>query len=148
MRANLKAEGCREPLVVWSTSAGPILLDGHTRYDLCTQEGIPFQTIAASNVRTRQEAMSWIINNQLGRRNLTPEQTSYLRGKRYNLEKKQGERNDLTSAHFEQKSDTAESLAEEYKISRATIVRDGQFAAAVDTLAANVGKPVQAESSQ
>jgi hypothetical protein len=28
-----------------------------------------------------------MIANQLGRRNLTPAQKSYLRGKRYNLEK-------------------------------------------------------------
>lgn len=30
--------------------------------------------------------MNWIINNQLGRRNLHPDQASYLRGKRYNAE--------------------------------------------------------------
>ena len=36
----------------------------------------------------RAAAVEWIIANQLGRRNLTPEQKSYLRGKRYQLEKK------------------------------------------------------------
>jgi hypothetical protein len=80
-------------------------------------------------------AVNWIITNQLGRRNLTPEQRSYLRGKRYNLEKRPDE------GHGDQRSDgqnahpnKAEELADEYQVGRATIVSDGEFAEAVDTL--------------
>ena len=83
----------------------------------------------------------WIINNQLGRRNLSPEQASYLRGKRYNLEKTAG--HGAKSAHHSEGQHTAEKLAAEYKVSRATIERDGQFAEAVDTLAQNVGHAVK-----
>jgi len=75
----------------------------------------------------------------------TPEQASYLRGKRYNREK--GNREDNLKQNVPKgqnvTSDTAERLAEEYKVSRATIERDGQFAAAVDTLATNIGEEVR-----
>src|SRR2546425_5118723 len=70
LRANLKADGCREPLVIWPTSAGPILLDGHNRYEICQQQNIHFDTVEIE-LASREEAATWIINNQLGRRNLT-----------------------------------------------------------------------------
>jgi hypothetical protein len=64
-------------------------------------------------------------------KDLTPAPRRYVRGKRYNLEKRQGERTDLTSPHNEGKSDTAERLADAYQVSPAAIERDGEFADAV-----------------
>jgi len=52
--------------------------------------------------------MDWIDRNQLGRRNLTPDQMSLIRGRMYNRTKKQGERTDLTSAQSEQRLTSAE----------------------------------------
>ena len=76
-------------LAVWPQPDGPpILLDGHNRFDICTAHGLPYETIALAWITSREEAINWVIANQLGRRNLTEEQKSYLRGKRYNLEKK------------------------------------------------------------
>jgi len=66
---------------------------------------------------------------------------SYFRGKKYNLERKPEGRPTEKLPHFE--GETAERLASQYKVSRATIERDGAFAAAVDTLAANVGDEVR-----
>jgi hypothetical protein len=57
-----------------------------------------------------------------------------LRGKRYNLEKRQGERTDLTSPENREKSTTAQRLADHYQVSRDTIEKDRAFAEAVDTL--------------
>lgn len=81
--------------------------------------------------------MNWIIENQLGRRNLHPDQASYLRGKRYNGEKiTQGTRNQhLEKDQNDPFQPTADRLATEYKVSAPTIKRDGQYAAAVDKLA-------------
>lgn len=80
--------------------------------------------------------MNWIIENQLGRRNLHPDQASYLRGKRYNGEKqdKGGDRKSIDQNDPLIES-TADRLATEYKVSAPTIKRDGQYAAAVDKLA-------------
>jgi transposase-like protein len=72
LEANLRAEGCRDPLVVWPQDDGPsILLDGHTRYEICQQYGLPFQMVEAKSINTREDAQLWIVHNQLGRRNLT-----------------------------------------------------------------------------
>jgi hypothetical protein len=91
----------------------------------------------------REEVINWIIDNQLGRRNMTPEAKSYLRGKRYNIEKRQGERTDLTSPENQGKSTTAERLAKTYQVSRDTIEKDAQFAEAIDTLEAEVKQDIR-----
>lgn len=67
LRLGLKAEGCRDALVVW----GNTLIDGHNRHKICTAHNIPFQT-ADREFIDRDDAKLWIIDNQLGRRNLTP----------------------------------------------------------------------------
>jgi hypothetical protein len=136
-----------------------VLLDGHTRYAIIITYNLAFEIAEVKGVRTREEAVNWIINHQLGRRNLTPDQASYLRGKRYNLEKHQGERTDLTSGHNVQKlaltlpqegerpvgdqPTTAKRLAAEYHVDEKTIRRDGQYADAVDTLADTLGPEVR-----
>ena len=63
----------------------------------------------------------WIISNQLARRNLTPEQTKYLRGMRYELEKQEAHRPEKKGDHLNGK--TAEKLAKEYGVSAPTIRR-------------------------
>jgi len=69
--------------------------------------------------------------------NLHPDQASYLRGKRYNAEKqdKGGDRKSKDQNDPLPES-TADRLATEYKVSAPTIKRDGNYAAAVDTLQA------------
>ncbi|MCL2215550.1 MAG: hypothetical protein FWB91_00890 [Defluviitaleaceae bacterium] len=57
----------RDPLVLWNDT----LIDGHNRYDLAKKHGVDFKT--ESMDFPNEEAVSvWIINNQLGRRNLLP----------------------------------------------------------------------------
>jgi hypothetical protein len=72
LEANLRAEGCRDPLVVWPQDDGPpVLVDGHNRYAICRQYGLPFRIVEAQGISTRDDAIIWIVRNQLGRRNLT-----------------------------------------------------------------------------
>jgi len=77
LEANLLKEGCRDPLVVWQGQN--ILLDGHNRYEICQTHGLKFE-IAEIELADRNQARDWICDNQLGRRNLTPEAAAYLRG--------------------------------------------------------------------
>lgn len=116
-----------------------LLLDGHNRYALCTQYNISFET-QEIDLASREEAVNWIIANQLGRRNLTPEQKSYLRGKRYNLEKTGGHGKSATNF---QEQNASKRLAKEYKVVPATIQADGQFASAIDTLEAQVRQDIR-----
>jgi hypothetical protein len=62
-----EAEGCRDDLIVWNDT----LIDGHNRHKICTARNIPFST-AYKEFLDRDDAKLWIIDNQLGRRNLTP----------------------------------------------------------------------------
>jgi hypothetical protein len=71
LRADIiRQGGARDPLVLW---AGEILLDGHNRYEICTELGLPFKTINRE-FADRDAAKAWILSNQMGRRNLTPDQ--------------------------------------------------------------------------
>lgn len=138
LESNIVDDGCRDPLTVWEEEG--LLLDGHNRFEICKRYGMEYELFHVS-LPDRQSAINWIINNQLGRRNVTPEQASYLRGKRYNMEKKEVGENQHTMRvdHFDPPMSTAEKLADEFKVSAPTIKRDGKFAEAVDKLADRVG---------
>ncbi len=136
LELNLKADGCRDALVVWKGEN--ILLDGHHRKAICKKHDIPFR-VQVIELPNRDAAMDWIDANQLGRRNLKPDQISLLRGRIYNRAKgKQGgDRGNQYVAKCQSDTladDTAFRLAHEHGVSPATIKRDGQFAAAVEKL--------------
>ncbi len=82
LRKNILREGCRDPLIIWTETLSngepgrTILLDGYTRYEICKKNRIQFTT-REIKLKDRNEAKIWVIQNQLGRRNLT----SYQRGK-------------------------------------------------------------------
>jgi hypothetical protein len=76
--------------------------------------------------------VNWMIDIQLARRNLTPEQKSYLRGQRYQREKTAGHGDQSALNNYGQT--TADRLATEYKVSPGQIKKDAQFAAAGETL--------------
>ena len=141
LEESIVSEGCRDPLVVW----GDVLIDGHNRYDICTRRDVPFRVVQRE-FADKHEAKDWIIRNQLGRRNLTPEQRSYLFGKQYQERKRaQGGTgaNQYTREQTPQSEGTAQKIAAENKVSRATVERAAQFALAVDTIARNVGEEVR-----
>ena len=84
LEQNIVADGeVLDPLIVWNNT----ILDGHNRYRILKQHPeLPFRTYP-KDLSDKYEAIAWICNNQLGRRNLTPEQRRYLIGKRYEAEK-------------------------------------------------------------
>ena len=143
LETNLIKEGCRDPLVVWARH--DILLDGHNRLEICSQHGIDFQTVEIE-LPDWEAARNWIINNQLSRRNLTKEALSYLRGLRYLQQKKPrggmgaNQYRKMQIPHFEGTAQTAQRLASELKVSRATIERDAKFVLAVDALIEMLGE--------
>jgi hypothetical protein len=67
LEANILAEGCRDALVLWDD----VLIDGHNRYGICQKHGIPFATVQATTIQSYDDAVLWIVQNQLGRRNIT-----------------------------------------------------------------------------
>ena len=57
---------CRDAIVVWDNT----IVDGHNRFRICAEHGVPFE-IKEMAFESRDEAKLWILENQLGRRNLT-----------------------------------------------------------------------------
>ncbi len=106
---------------------------GHNRYQICSNHNIEFEAIEYE-FGSEEDVIDWIIDNQLGRRNLDPTQASILRGKQYNrLKKGNGERGPGKLDQNDPAS-TAELLADKHGVSSPTIKRDGQFAEAVEAL--------------
>ena len=79
----LKAGKLLSPLIVWNNT----LVDGHNRYAILQKHPEIYFSTMPLRFANREEALAWICKNQLGRRNLTPEQKKYLIGKQYEAEK-------------------------------------------------------------
>ena len=135
LEESIAKEGCRDRLVVWAETG--ILVDGHNRYSICKKLGRPFN-VAPMSFPSRDAAADWVDRNQLGRRNLTPDQMSLLRGRRYNRAKKAhgGDRKSesASSGQSVHLVKTAEALAKQHGVDEKTIRRDGQFAKAVEAV--------------
>lgn len=129
LEANILQDGCRDPLVLWNGT----LLDGHNRYRICQKHGLSFN-IHEIELADRDAAIDWIDKNQLGRRNLTPEQMSLLRGRRYNRMKKAQGGDHKSKDQNDTLINSAETLSQQHGVSSATIKRDGQFASDVELL--------------
>lgn len=141
LEQNILSDGAvTSPLVVWNN----ILIDGHHRRQIILKHPeLPFR-IREMTFSNKYEVIVWICKNQAGRRNLTPEQFSYLVGKRYQAEKQSkgasdGFRGnqyvDLVVPQNEELPNstiTGRRIAKEYGIGHATVERDEQYAKGVD----------------
>lgn len=71
------------PIITWNG----YIVDGHTRYRILKKhQFIQFEVIE-KDFANRYEVLAWICRNQLGRRNLTPEQKKFLIGRQQEAEK-------------------------------------------------------------
>jgi ParB-like chromosome segregation protein Spo0J len=125
---NILKEGVRDPLILWPVGETFILVDGHNRYSICQKHKLefPFKEIAFKN---EDEVKVWMIKNQLGRRNLTPEQLSYYRGSHYLREI-----NEAAKGHGVPREDKAKKVALIHEVDAKTIKRDAQFKKGVDII--------------
>lgn len=67
LEASIKAEGVRNPITTWNGT----IVDGHNRYHICEEHGIDCPQ-TERDFPSREAAKIWIIENQFGRRNLSP----------------------------------------------------------------------------
>ena len=127
------------PIVVWNG----IIVDGHNRYKFVSQHPEIKYGIYEKDFNDRNDAIAWICKNQLGRRNLTPEQKKYLIGKQYEAEKaaRGGDRdmarneNGQFTAKYQNDTrgeNTGERIARENNMSRISVLRAEEYANAVD----------------
>jgi len=74
LERSILAEGCRDALVLW----GDVLVDGHNRYGICQQHGIPFQTMQHPAFKSMDDVHLWMIDQHLGRRSVSDFQRGVL----------------------------------------------------------------------
>ena len=154
LEANLILDGCREPIVTWMG----YIVDGHNRYEICNRLHIPYGVVTY-DFKSRDEAIVWICNNQLGRRNITEETRKYLIGKQYEAEKATNARNALGSNQYQRRLQegshaesyvseegfsresgrrTANRIGEKYHVSSGAVQKYSKYSQALDKLGEKV----------
>ena len=141
LEENILKEGkLISPLIVWNNT----LVNGHNRYAILQKHPEIYFSTMPLRFENREEAIAWICRNQLGRRNLSPEQKRYLLGKQYEAEKKAAKifrGNQYTLAkksggahddnHHSGKK-TCDRIAEENGVSRASVLRASHYTRGID----------------
>ena len=137
LEANILRDGrIINPIIVWEG----LIVDGHNRFIIAKKHPeIPF-TVHETEFANRYEAIIWICKNQLGRRNLTPEQKKYLIGKQYEAEKAAhgGDRKSSNAkssslkANLIDSTKTCDRIAEENGVSKDTVIRASRYMKGVE----------------
>ncbi len=117
------------PIYIWND----FIVDGHNRYELCRKHNIeyPVEELLLGDNATIIDVMEWMINTQLGRRNLPPAQRLAVMDKfkkkiQEQAKSTQGTRTDLTSSPNGEKvksTHTDKELAKMAGVGTGTVAR-------------------------
>ncbi len=133
LEASILESGCESPLILWENT----LIDGHNRYAICTEHDIDFE-VEHKAFPDRDSVIDWMLVNQLGRRNLSPDDFRLFIGRLYNSRKK-SQGGDRGNQHLAKPQNdglpTSQVIADEHGTSKATVERAGKQAEAIDTKA-------------
>ena len=143
LKENILRDGeVYEPICVWNGT----IVDGHNRWKVVQEHPeIPYK-VREMDFADKWEAIEWMCKNQLGRRNLSDAQQTYLRGKMYEARKKsvgnttvRNADGTFGSSQLDQNDpigdrpySTAEAIAREIGVAEPTVKRSGEFAAGLD----------------
>ena len=134
LEENILKEGkLISPLIVW----GNTLVDGHNRYAILQKHPEIYFSTMPLPFESREEVLAWICKNQLGRRNLTPEQKYYLMGKQYEAahggdRKSSDAKSSSLKANLIDNSKTCDRIAEENGVSKDTVIRASKYMKGVE----------------
>jgi ParB-like chromosome segregation protein Spo0J len=124
LKEGIKTYGCLHPLTIWKDHG--ILADGHYRYEICMELGIPFKTVECE-FANRSELKIWMINNPRTHRNLKESQNAMLAVTLEALygeqaKERQGIRTDLgQKLDQSEKGRSAEKAAKDLGVSHQTV---------------------------
>lgn len=127
------------PIMEWNG----FIVDGHNRYDICKKNNVTDYTVGTLAYKTKEEVMEWMLDIQLGRRNLSPIQRIAVaekyrpiyekqarenkqaamqeaRRSNYNNKNEQLSQNSSTTVDIENKIDVRAKLAETANVSTDT----------------------------
>ena len=125
-----------EPLVVWND----IIVDGHNRFKIIQEHPEVNYRIRKMDFIDKWEAFDWMYKNQLGRRNLTSEQRTYLLGKLYEA-RKHMQGGDRRSETFSSSQNAnlkgiriGDQIAQEQKVGKGTVNRAYEYSRGIDAI--------------
>jgi hypothetical protein len=134
LRENILTAGeVYEPLVVWNGT----LVDGHNRWKVIQENPEIKWRTRDMDFADKWAAFEWMYKNQLGRRNLTDEQRTYMIGKMYEARKKSigGDRkSSRQNDDLKRGRKTKDIIGEEVGESGSTVERAEYFARGIDAL--------------
>lgn len=139
LRENILTAGeVYEPLVVWDG----VLVDGHNRWKVIRENPEVKWRTREMDFPDKWAAFEWMYKNQLGRRNLTDEQRTYMIGKMYEARKQScgnhADRGD-DGKYLKRQNDalggkTSIQIAKEIGVGQKTVERAEKFTKGVDAL--------------
>lgn len=136
LEENIKKYGCREYVYIdnsWN------IVDGDNRVSICREHNKPF-LIKEITFDSEDEKIEWIIDNQLGRRNLDNQNRNYLIGLLYLKDRWKEEfikeNNDVDENESENYAlgKTAELIAKEFNISRRSLFNCADYAKGLEEI--------------
>lgn len=136
LEASIKAEGQRDDIIVWKE--GGMVVDGHNRLEVIRKLGL-VPKVKEMSFPSIEAVKIWMMQNQLGRRNLTKERFHYFIGQLYNATKQS--HGGKIKPQDEKK--TAEIIGEKHGIAERTVRRAGDFAKGIDRVGSAKGPEVK-----
>jgi hypothetical protein len=158
LEANILADGViHDPICYWHDGTDNLIVDGMNRFEISEEHGIDFETqeMTFTNIEAVER---WMLERQAGKRNLTERQLSEVRGRLYNRIKADETANLLPGGPSKDQIDTssetlgkvpksdtpkktsAETVAEQFEVSPATVKRDAKRVSIIDNLNEGVKK--------
>ena len=148
-------DGIQDPIVVWEETGE--ILDGHNRVWMAKGNNADGEIldyrIEEVSLPDLDAAIEYVLERQEGKRNATPQDLAYSRGKLYERRKKsrgapEGNRNAQKQSgqndHFESQDKTSEEVGNETGASEKTARRDAEYSRAVDALTEAFGRDFEA----
>lgn len=71
LKAEIIADGIRDPLVIWNPNNNHILVDGHNRLKVAKELNMMSVPVSYKVFKDKAEAAAWIVSHQSARRNMT-----------------------------------------------------------------------------
>lgn len=127
------------PIIVWNNT----IVDGHNRYEFCLKHNIE-PKVQKKDFKSRDEALIWIIDRQIQRRNISKKYWEFLVGERLRISTRtiagrpklvQNEPNTVD----ESENKTIEEFADEIGVSRSTAKRLKAKDSDLTEIANNIG---------
>lgn len=150
LKANIEADGrVTDPILYWNDGKKNVVVDGMHRFDIARRGDIPWKSEPILIGDTYEDVEVWMLNRQLGRRNLlSPQAIRKVRGELYNkLKRKDGGHGDQGAGRQNVgPKPAAETVAKAAGVNTRTVERDGARLDALKKCTPAVQKGIDSEA--